>query len=349
MRVTRIAVVLMTVALAATGIASASWYDDYDAGLAAARKGQWSVVEDRMSKAIAANGNENNRARAYGTIFYNYHPYYYRGVARLNLGKYEQAVSDLEKTTGVGPENLGTIDMLLQMAKTKASQASEPAPSTPAPEPQPQRPVPVPQPVVPAPQPTGPVIDPALRGRAQGAVQQARARLQAAQDRDAGGTQQYQRALSQFTDANTRLATAKSNDDLNAAIALADNAVLIADSAMAPAVATPTRPNAATATVLADSSRRVRVALESYFRGDFDEAATQFARLAQDMPTNGWIWAFLGASQYSQYAFEADEQYRTQALDAFRKARQYGKWGRDGLPSKYFSRRIRRAFNETAG
>jgi hypothetical protein len=209
----------------------------------------------------------------------------------------------------------------------------------------------VPAPVIPAPvpQPVAPVIDAALRSRAQAAVQQARGRIQAAQERDADGTQQYQRALQQFTDANTRLATAKSNDELNAVIALADNAVLIADSAIAPAAVTPTRPNSAAATVLAESSRRVRVALESYFRGDFDEAASRFSDLARDMPTNGWIWAFLGAAQYSQYAFEADEQYRSQALDAFRKARQYGRWGRDGLPSKYFSRRIRRAFNETAG
>lgn len=348
MRVTRIAVVLMLIVAMTASVADASWYDDYEAGLTAVRKGDWKTAADRMSKAIAGNPNENNKARTYGAIFINYHPYYYRGAANLNLGKYEQAIADLEKTTGPGPENLGSIDMLIQMAKMRAAQATDPGPAVP--EPQPARPTPVPQPVVPVPQPTAPVIDPALRGRAQGAVQQARARLQAAQDRDASGTQQYQRALQQFTDANTRFATAKSNDDLNAVIAMADNAALIADSAVAPqpTVAT-TRPTAATATVLADSSRRVRVALESYFRGDFDEAASQFSRLAQDMPTNAWIWAFLGASQYSQYAFEADEQYRTQALDAFKKARQYGKWGRDGLPSKYFSRRIRRAFQESAG
>mgnify|MGYP000150225892 CR=1 FL=1 len=349
MRVTRIAVVLMVAVAMTAGVAEASWYDDYEAGLTAVRKGDWKTAADRMTKAIAGNPNENNKARTYGAIFINYHPYYYRGAANLNLGRYEQAIADLEKTTGPGPENLGSIDMLIQMAKTRAEQASASAP--PVPEPQPVRPpTPVPQPVAPVPQPTGPVIDPALRGRAQGAVQQARARLQAAQDRDASGTQQYQRALQQFTDANTRFATAKSNDDLNAVIAMADNAALIADSAVAPQpTIAATRPNAATATVLADSSRRVRVALESYFRGDFDEAASQFSRLARDMPTNAWIWAFLGASQYSQYAFEADEQYRTQALDAFKKARQYGKWGRDGLPSKYFSRRIRRAFQESAG
>ena len=61
------------------------------------------------------------------------------------------------------------------------------------------------------------------------------------------------------------------------------------------------------------------------------------------MPKNGWIYAFLGASQYSQYAFEADEKYKAAAMDSFRKAKQYGKW-KNGLPEKYFSKRIRRVF-----
>jgi len=97
--------------------------------------------------------------------------------------------------------------------------------------------------------------------------------------------------------------------------------------------------------VLGDTTRRVRLALESYFRGDFDDAATAFERLAMEMPRNGWIYAFLGASQYSRYAFEADEKYRTQAMSAFKKAKQFGKW-KNGLPEKYFSKRIRRVFNE---
>ncbi|HUP48512.1 MAG TPA: hypothetical protein VNA04_06960 [Thermoanaerobaculia bacterium] len=347
MRGAAIALTALLATIPGTALAQSSWYDHYEAGLASIRKGDWAAAAEQMSRAIAGNANENNRARTYGAIFINYHPYYYRGAANLNLGRYEQAIADLEKTTGPGPENLGSIESLINLAKSRLAAASQPVPV-------PQPPVPVPQPVVPAPvpQPVAPVIDPALRGRAQAAVQQARSRIQAAQERDAAGTQQYQRALQQFTDANTRLATAKSNDELNAVIALAENTVLIADSAMAPPPrpgTTATRPVVATAAVLADPGRRVRAALESYFRGDFDEASASFARLAQDMPTNGWIWAFLGASQYSLYAFETDEQYRTQALEAFRKARMYGKWGRDGLPSKYFSRRIRRAFNETAG
>lgn len=349
----RIVVAALLVA-AFTGTALASWYDDYNEGLIAVRNGNWDAAAKKMSAAIAAKPKENNKERAYGTIFINYHPYYYRGVANLNLGRYEQAISDLETATGPGPENLGSIDMLLQMAKTRLQAGTT---TTPVPEPTPAKPVPVPVAPVPAPAPATPAIDPALRSRAQAAVNEARSHLQAAQQRKAGGTPQYQSALQHFTEANSRLAAAKSNDDLQAVIAGADNAIMIADSAAAPVTPTstavaavvPTKPIAATNVVLADPARRVRQALESYFRGDFDEAARGFQSLSAEMPRNGWIWAFLGASQYSRYAFEAEEQYKTEALEAFRKAKQYRKWGKDGLPSKYFSRRIRRAFTETAG
>ena len=90
--------------------AFASWYDDYDAGLDAVRKGQWQSVITKMTAAINGNPKENDKARTYGAIFINYHPYYYRGVAYLNVGKYDRAVSDFEKTSGPGPEDLGSID-----------------------------------------------------------------------------------------------------------------------------------------------------------------------------------------------------------------------------------------------
>lgn len=343
-------IVTAVVVAAFAASALASWYDDYNEGLIAVRNGNWDAAAKKMSAAIAAKPKENNKERAYGTIFINYHPYYYRGVANLNLGRYEQAISDLETATGPGPENLGSIDMLLQMAKTRLQ-------STPAPVPEPTRPTPVPVAPTPVPVPVAPAIDPALRSRAQAALNEAKGRLQAAQQRKAGGTPQYQSALQHFTEANSKLAAAKTNDDLQAVIAGADNAIMIADSAQAPVTPTttavaavvPTKPIAATSIVLADPARRVRQALESYFRGDFDEAARGFESLSAEMPRNGWIWAFLGASQYSRYAFEAEEQYRDEAIAAFRKAKQYRKWGKDGLPSKYFSRRIRRAFTETAG
>jgi len=79
----------------------------------------------------------------------------------------------------------------------------------------------------------------------------------------------------------------------------------------------------------------------------FDEATRGFQTLSQELPRNAWIWAFLGASQYSQYAFEADDAYKDAAMQSFRKAKRLRTW-KDGLPQKYFSKRIRRVF-ESAG
>jgi hypothetical protein len=95
--------------------------------------------------------------------------------------------------------------------------------------------------------------------------------------------------------------------------------------------------------VLGDTAKRLRSALESYFSGEFEDASSQFTRLSQEMPKNGWIWAFLGASQYSRYAFEADESYKSAAMQSFRKAKHYHSW-KNGLPQKYFSKRIRNVF-----
>ena len=84
--------VALLVLLLPAGAAMASWYDDYDQGVAAVRRGDWGTVISKMSSAIKGNAKEANSARTYGAIFINYHPYYYRGVAYLNTGKFEQAI-----------------------------------------------------------------------------------------------------------------------------------------------------------------------------------------------------------------------------------------------------------------
>lgn len=354
-----IASALMTlVALVAALPAHASWYDDYDAGIAAARAGNWSAVVSKMSAAIAGNKNESNRARTYGNIFINYHPYYYRGIAYLNIGRYEQAIADLERTSGAGELDLGPIGTHLERAKKQLAAASEPAP-------EPVRPTPVPTQTAdprPAPvQPAAPSIDPALRQRASAALAGAKQKLQAAQQRRATASPQYARAESLFGEASTRNATARSNDDLNAVLQMAESAGDLADLAMppsAPAPVTPSltpspspitpRPVAAANAALEDHSEELKHALELYFAGEFEDAARGFEQLTRKMPANGWIWAFLGASQYSQYAFEADESYRRAATKSFQKAKQLRQW-KGGLPSKYFSKRIRKAFEDTAG
>ena len=337
--------------LAVAGVAHASWYDDYDAGIKAARAGNWSAVVQKMSAAIRGNGTESNNARTYGAIFINYHPYYYRAVANLNLGKYEDAVHDLERTSGAGELNLGGVETLMGRAKKMLADASTPEPETVKPEPTPVRPTPA------TPTPVVPQIDPALRQRAASVLNTTKQKLQAAQQRKATGSPQYAQALSMYTDATSKNAAVKSNDDLNAIISIAENAADLADLAAAPAVATTTaatpapvipKPIAATESVFADDKRVVRRALENYFAGEFELAARDFTALSKRLPTNAWIWAFLGASQYSQYAFELDESYRREAIKSFRKAKQHRNW-KDGLPKQYFSKRIRKAFSESAG
>jgi tetratricopeptide (TPR) repeat protein len=351
----RILALVLTVALAAA--AQASWYDDYDAGLAAARAGNWTTVASKMSAAIKDQPKENNKARTYGAIFINYHPYYYRGVAYLNMGRYQQAIDDLERTSGPGPENLGSIGELLDRAKKQlaAVSAPTPEPKLDLPKPDPVKPDPKPDPIRPTPTPTPPQIDPALRQRAASALGSAKQKLQEAQRRRASGSPQYAQAMSLYTDATTRNASVKSNEDLSAIISMAENAADLAELAVpapggfitpTPAPGpVPTKPAIVTDVLLDDYKVQLRRALESYFAGDFDEASREFLDLTTKLPNNGWIWAFLGASQYSQYAFEADESYRAAALKSFRKAKLLRSW-KGGLPEKYFSKRIRRAFEQ---
>src|SRR5262249_39564560 len=60
---------LAAVVFFAATAAFASWYDDYDAGLDAVRKGQWQTVIQKMTAAINGNPKESDKARTYGAIF----------------------------------------------------------------------------------------------------------------------------------------------------------------------------------------------------------------------------------------------------------------------------------------
>jgi tetratricopeptide (TPR) repeat protein len=333
-------------AIAGSALA-ASWYDEYNDGIKAVLAGRWATVIQKMTAAIAINPKENDNARTYGNIFINYHPYYYRGVAYLRTGKYDQAISDFEKTSGPGESDQGALVRLMEEAKTKQAQATTPEPVTPPPPVPPTQTIRTPQP------PVTPPIDPALRQQVNTAINSANQSLAGARDRKAGSSPQYQQAINALADANQKVATAKTDEELRAALASANNAKLFADSAMPPNVPPPvpttttTKPIVATGEVLGDTARRVRNALENYFSGEFETASDQFARLSQEMPKNGWIWAFLGASQYSRYAFEADETYKSQAMQSFKNAKKYRSW-KNGLPQKYFSKRIRSVFENAS-
>jgi hypothetical protein len=189
-----------------------------------------------------------------------------------------------------------------------------------------------------------------LRQRVQAAIAAANASLGNARSRKAGGAPQYAQAMQALAEANGKSNTAKTNDDLNAALASAQNASLYADSAAAPgapAVASTLAPRPVVAADLALSDYRIQLrnALANYFAGEFDTAARGFESLSKSMPTNGWVWAFLGASRYSQYAFEGDDAYKTQAVAAFRRAKSSAHFKKGGLPGKYFSKRIQKFFD----
>lgn len=313
------------------GVANASWYDDYEDGIKAVRAGDWARVISRMTSAINGNAKEGNNVRTYGAIFINYKPYYYRGLAYLNTGKYQQAITDFEKTMGPGQENRGSIEELIKRAKDALA---VPDPTPPPPQP-------------PPPQPPTDLIDPVLRAQADSGMKQAQDRLEAAQQRGATGTNEYKEAMQQYRNANSRLTSATSNADLRAVINVAREVVLLANSANI-IVPPPPPPPGPEEPILGPIRANLRGALESYFEGDFVAAERKFKALAnKDLPKNPWIWAFLGASQWSRYAFETEDYLKRDAINSFKKARQYG-W-KGGLPQKYFSRRIRNAFANTAG
>src|SRR5204862_8085670 len=147
--------------------------DEYNEGVKAVSAGRWQVVIQKMTAAITGNGKENDNARTYGNIFINYHPYYYRGLAYLRTGKYDQAISDVEKTTGPGEVDRGSLDNLMQEAKMKQAQAT----TTEAP----PQPPPVPPPLPPS-FPKPPAIDPALRQQVNTAINAANTSLAGARD-----------------------------------------------------------------------------------------------------------------------------------------------------------------------
>jgi len=102
-----LAILLLLVATSA----SAEWYDEYDAGVKAARAGQWQTVIQKMNAALAGSANENSRARTYGNVFIKYHPYYYLGMAHLRLGgkaNLERSLEYFGKATGAGDFNQGS-------------------------------------------------------------------------------------------------------------------------------------------------------------------------------------------------------------------------------------------------
>lgn len=335
--------------------AFAEWFDDYEAGLKAARNRDWATVISKMNDAIRAKPSEGANERTYGMAFIRYYPYYYRGIAYFEQGNFAAAQRDLERTAGVGALNLGTVDSYLR----KIPAPSTPTPATPTPStPTPSTPTPAtptrtvtPPPVTPTvtatrtitpPTPTRTTIPGSdtstqiAENLARRLINEATTMMNSArkQGADSAAKDRFNSGMSQLSNARSLASRARTapdwqrvSDSAEAARLSFEEAIVIAQN--------PDDPDA-------DIRRRIRIALDSYFSGRFSDASSDFQRLVTEEPENAMLWAFLGASRYSEYYIsgEVNQLARRDAEAAFRQAKRRIK----ELDPRYFSPRIRAFF-----
>lgn len=352
MMLTRRLTVFLVVVLLAPPSFAATWYEDYEQGIKAARARNWPTVIAKMNSAIRQKPNEGAREKTYGVIFIAYYPYYYRGMALYETGQFQQAIADLERTRGVGAYAPEDKETLLRKAKERLEDArpvrQTPTPAPPTPTPGPIV-TPTPRPsIVPPPTPTPRRFPPdestrEMEQRARAVIDQAnRAGASArAQQADSLARSEYTTAARYYAQTLQLAAGASTPAHWRRVMDTAESAKAQFDLASATArrAVVPVDP---TDVILSDLRRRLRLALDNYFSGRFGQASTQFAQLSQSQPDNALIWAFLGASRYSEYYIEgaSNPQARVRAEEAFRRAkRKYQK-----LPANYFSPRIRRFY-----
>lgn len=359
MTTARPSIVILAFLLLFAPSASAAWDEDYEAGIAAARRGDWGTVVTRMNAAIRQKAQEGARVRSYGNIFIAYFPYYYRGVAYFEQGNFDRAAEDLERTKGVGSLDLGTVDSYLR----KIPAAATPTPAvirTPPPTPvvtstrtttpTPIRidpPPPTPPPQTPRPSPGSTPYVPTTserqaEQRARSLINQANAAMSTARQRRAESLArpQFSTGLTQLSQAQTRAVNARSEADWRRVADAAEAARLQFEQATQIAANPQINPEEI---ILAETKRRIRGALDSYFSGRFSEASALFGSLARENQNNAFLWAFFGASRYSEYYIdgERNEAMKRESEAAFRQAR---KLRMSELPAAYFSPRIRRFF-----
>jgi len=373
---TRILVLLLVV-LVPTGAAMADWYDDYDAGIKAAQNGDWDTVIAKMNAAIAKESKENKRARTYGNIFIQYHPYYYRGYAYMQKGipcnsqaaltSLQNGMADLKSTSGPGKVSFGEASSLiirLNEMITACGLTNTPAPAPP------------PGPVVTTPR-VDPNLEPAKR-RAQAALDAALSKLTEAQGAQASrfAPSQFSTATKLLNDANSLNVSASTTADFNNVADAAERAKRAFDAAISAAriqaaqaptpTPTPTPPVTMPAPtpgpgngtlntgggsssggrttgneVIRPIRQELKEALGEYFDGKFKDSAGRFQQLASQQSNNAMIWAFLGAARYYDYYLGGQTNASTleAAKDALRQARKINPNLK--LDAKYFSPRFR--------
>lgn len=333
-------------------LAAKEWYDSYQDGVAAAKKQNWSLVIQKMNESLAKKPSEDPRARTYGTQFLKYRPYYYRGIANFNLGNFEEAKRDLEKTGGAGDFDLGSAESFASKAQTKLAEGRTPSTDTRG-----QTTTTTTQDRTDRTPPVTPTVDVAAREartRAERMLSSANSQAQNARKKDAptyaaSAWQEAQRLLEQASSAAAR---AESASEWNSVGSLADRAARTYASAATTAEGRSAQRESITERAadevlgMEQMRKDVRRALESYYGGRFDDSAARFEKLV-NRPAGGdypLMWAFLGAAYYYSYYLEGQSNAATRrkADMAFRRAKQIKPNLK--LSAKYFSPRVRRYY-----
>jgi len=346
------ALALILFVLAAPVASAKEFHESYEEGLKAARASDWNTVIQKMTEAISKKPGEGKKIKFYGVVFRPYFPFYYRGVAYLKLNRLAEAAADLQKATGVGELDLGSVESNLE--KTRAVSGGGTVQTTTR--------EPVVPPIVPPTTTTGPKttlpppvnpIDPAIganRGRAESMVRdadnrQAQARAKKA---DSFAAKDFAKGQQLLNEAVRRAANAESAADWNEVAGSADRSkrafdVAISTAEMQASTINKSSGNAADE-ALAVTKTRLQQALDDYFTGRFQDSSRELERLTRDQPRNAMIWAFLGASQYSVWYLSGEEnpEPRREAEKSFRRALK--EKPNLQLDSRYFSPRIRKFF-----
>jgi|GEM_PF-494030 len=368
---TSILFVILLLSLAPATFAK-EFYESYDDGIKAVKAKNWDVVIQKMTEAIAANGNENNRARSYGTNFFPYHPFYYRGIAYYNKNQLEKAIEDFGRATGPGEVALGSVESWTGRVETRMALAQQnpnmnppPVTQTTAPPPPvnpptrtvPNNPPPVTPPTRTVPNNPPPIsVDPAIataRARAESLMRSANDRMSSARSARAETRAQaeYSQGQQLVIEARSKATAADSAAEWLQVANTADRAVRTFDAAINKAKIAASNdtstPAVAADDVLRMTKTNLQKALDLYFNGQFQESASEFEKLTRDQSKNAMVWAFLGASRYYAYLLdgELDPGGKKGAEEAFRKARKL-KPSLD-LSAKYFSPRIRKFYAST--
>jgi hypothetical protein len=165
---TLLTAVVLWLALMLSGAARADVYDDYDAGVKAAERGDWATTE-RIMKQVLREQASVGRVRLYGAVFKEYIPHYYLGKALLNQGDCRGALNSFNNSDHRKALQIGVFRSQAQeqaqleaQCQQQLAQAEVPKPADPRPvaqtEPKPTEPRPAdPRPADPRPADPRPV------------------------------------------------------------------------------------------------------------------------------------------------------------------------------------------------